>query len=260
MNYFAGIDIGASTTKAVIIDDSKEILGHAVNSSGADFKAAADTALGKARKNAGVEAPDSCPITATGYGRRNVLYADHTITEISCHARGSYHFFPRAHTLIDIGGQDSKVIRIDGRGRRISFKMNRKCAAGTGAFLEDIANRLEIRLEELNGLAETASKNIQIGSYCTVFTATEILAKIGAGEVVPDIVRGIFSSVIKRALEMIPIEGDLVMSGGVVAYNPFLVRMFEEEIGRKIFIPPLPQQTGAFGAALYTLEAKQKEN
>jgi predicted CoA-substrate-specific enzyme activase len=162
--------------------------------------------------------------------------------------------------LIDIGGQDSKVIRIDGRGRRIGFKMNRKCAAGTGAFLEDIANRLEIRLEELNGLAETASKNIQIGSYCTVFTATEILAKIGAGEVVPDIVRGIFSSVIKRALEMIPIEGDLVMSGGVVAYNPFLVRMFEEEIGRKIFVPPLPQQTGAFGAALYTLEEKQKEN
>lgn len=259
MNYYAGIDIGASTTKAVIIDDNKEILGHAMHNSGADFKAAADKALGEAQEGADMEAADRCQVTATGYGRRNVPYADTTLTEISCHARGSYHFYPQAHTLIDIGGQDCKVIKIGVRGNRINFKMNRKCAAGTGAFLEDIANRLEIRLEDLNGLAEKASKNIQIGAYCTVFTATEILAKIRTGEVVPDIVKGIFSSVIKRALEMIPIEGDLVMSGGVVAHNPFLVQMFEEKIGRKIFIPPLPQMTGAFGAALSSLEDKQKE-
>ncbi|TEU04247.1 MAG: ATPase [Candidatus Aminicenantes bacterium] len=256
MNHFAGIDVGASTTKAVIIDKNKEILGHSVMYSGADFKAAAEKTYEEAGKQAQKKAQDEYFIVSTGYGRRNVAFADDSMTEISCHAKGSFFYFPQAHTLIDIGGQDSKVIRINNEGRRTGFKMNRKCAAGTGAFLEEMANRLKIKMSKLNELAEKSEKNVEIGSYCTVFSATEILTKIREGVAVSDLVKGIFHSVIKRAFEMDPLEGEIVMSGGVVAHNPFLISMFEEKLGRKVFVPSLPQLTGAFGAALYALEKK----
>jgi predicted CoA-substrate-specific enzyme activase len=257
MSYFVGVDVGASTTKAVILDGQKQVLGYAVRHSGADFKAAADQVFEDSRKRAKERMTDRHAVVATGYGRRNVAYAHRTKTEISCHAKGSYFHFPHAHTLIDIGGQDSKIIRVDDSGKRTGFKMNRKCAAGTGAFLEEIANRLRIKIDELNGLAERSKRNIEIGSYCTVFTATEILTKIREGVEVSDLVRGIFGSVIKRALEMDPLEGNIVMTGGVVAHNPFLVTMFEEKIEREIFVPPLPQLTGALGAALYASEIKE---
>jgi predicted CoA-substrate-specific enzyme activase len=254
--YFVGIDVGASTTKSVIIDEKREILGYAINNSGADFEAAAERVFKKSQEKAKKRVADKSYVIATGYGRRNVKFANQIKTEISCHAKGSFFYFSQAHTLIDIGGQDSKIIRIDDSGKRRSFKMNRKCAAGTGAFLEEIANRLKIKMEKLNELAARSEKDIQIGAYCTVFTATEILTKIREGVKVPDLVRGIFGSVIKRALEMDPLEGNIVMTGGVVAYNPFLVSMFEKKLKRKIYVPPLPQITGAFGAALYALEAK----
>jgi len=258
--YFIGIDVGASTTKSVIIDEDKEIISYSVNNSGADFKAAAEQAFGKSLEKAKGKVSNKSIVVATGYGRKNVLFANITKTEISCHAKGSFYYFPHAHTLIDIGGQDSKIIKVNDSGKRTGFKMNRKCAAGTGAFLEEIANRLQIKISKLNGLAEKSEKNIQIGSYCTVFTATEILTKIREGVQVNDLVKGIFGSVIKRALEMDPLEGDIVMSGGVVAYNPFLVKMFEKKLDRKIFVPPLPQITGAFGAALFALETKGGRN
>jgi predicted CoA-substrate-specific enzyme activase len=256
MDFFAGIDIGASTTKAIIINEKRDVLGHSVNDSGADFEAAAGQAFRTARENARYQETDEYIAVATGYGRRNVPYADDTRTEISCHAAGSFHYFPHAHTLIDIGGQDSKTIKIDDAGKRTSFKMNRKCAAGTGAFLEEIANRLKIELSRLDGLAEKAENSIQIGSYCTVFTGTEILAKIREGIEVADIIKGIFNSVIKRVFEMDSMNGNIVMSGGVVAHNPYLVKMFEERLGKKVSVPPLPQLTGAFGAALHSLEIR----
>ena len=255
MDYFIGIDVGASTTKAVIIDEKKNVLSYSVTDSGADFEAAAEKVFHDCQEKANVDLSTSpCPIVSTGYGRRNVHFASTPKTEISCHAMGSYYHFPHSHTLIDIGGQDSKIIKIDDSGKRVSFKMNRKCAAGTGAFLEEIANRLKIPIGDLNGLAEKASTEVQLGSFCTVFTATEILAKIRAGVKIEDLIRGIFGAVIKRALEMDPLEGNIVMSGGVVAYNPFLKEMFSARLGREIHVPPLPQLTGAFGAALYALE------
>lgn len=256
MNYFAGIDVGASTTKAVIIDRNRKVLGHAVANSGADFNAAAAQTFHESQNKTSKKIQPRCVVVATGYGRRNVPFVHRIKTEISCHAKGSFFYFPRAHTLIDIGGQDSKIIKIDDSGKRVGFKMNRKCAAGTGAFLEEIARRLQVKMDRLNQLAEKAEKNVQIGSYCTVFTATEILTKIREGTAVKDIIKGIFGSVIKRAMEMDPLEGNIVMSGGVVAYNPYLVKMLEERLNRKVFVPPLPQLTGAFGAALYALEAK----
>jgi predicted CoA-substrate-specific enzyme activase len=256
MEYFVGIDVGASTTKAIILNNKSKIVGHSVIHSGADFRAASEGAFRKASVGLKKEIVDNKMVISTGYGRRNVPFADSTKTEISCHAKGSYHYFPRAHTLIDIGGQDSKIVKISDSGKRTGFKMNRKCAAGTGAFLEEIANRLKIRIERLDGLAKKAKKNVTIGSYCTVFTATEILTKIRQNIRVEDIVKGIFDSVIKRALEMDPLEGNIVMSGGVVAHNPYFVKMFEQKLGKDIFIPPLPQLTGALGAALYAMETK----
>jgi predicted CoA-substrate-specific enzyme activase len=257
MRYFIGIDVGASTTKAVIIGRKKRILGHYVVASGADFQNAAKKAFKKATAGIEEDVLDEGKAIGTGYGRRNVPFVQATKTEISCHAKGSYFYFPRAHTLIDIGGQDSKIIRIDDQGRRTGFKMNRKCAAGTGAFLEEIANRLKIKIERLDGLAQKATKEVSIGSYCTVFTATEILTKIRQNVMVEDIVKGIFDSVIKRALEMDPLEGNIVMSGGVVAHNPYLVKMFEQKLGKEVYVPPLPQLTGALGAALYAWEANK---
>lgn len=256
MNYFVGIDVGASTTKAIILDEHTNVLGHSVLSSGADFQRAAQEALEESQERAEKKVVGDCQIVATGYGRRNVPFAQIAKTEISCHAKGSFFHYPHAHTLIDIGGQDSKIIRLDHSGRRTGFKMNRKCAAGTGAFLEEIANRLRIKMEKLNGLAEQSEKDIPIGSYCTVFTATEILTKIREGVEVKDIIKGIFGSVVKRAIEMDPLEGDIAMTGGVVAHNPFLVKMFEDQLKKKIFVPPLSQITGAFGAALFALEAR----
>ncbi|MCK4557750.1 MAG: ATPase [Candidatus Aminicenantes bacterium] len=256
MNHFAGIDVGASTTKAVIIDKNKEILGYSVVNSGADFEAATEKSFAEAKSQMKKNAQNECFVVSTGYGRRNVAFASDTKTEISCHAKGSFVYFPKAHTLIDIGGQDSKIIKVNDSGKRTGFKMNRKCAAGTGAFLEEMANRLKIKIDKLNEMAEKSEKDIQIGSYCTVFSATEILTKIREGVEVNDLIKGVFHSVIKRALEMDPLEGEIVMSGGVVAHNPFLVSMFEEKLGRKVFVPPLPQLTGAFGAALYALEKK----
>jgi predicted CoA-substrate-specific enzyme activase len=259
-SYFIGIDVGASTTKAVVIDQNKDILGHAIVDSGADFEAAAEAVYKQSQIHIQSKPPDECFIISTGYGRKNIPFAHTTKTEISCHAKGSYFHFPSAHTLIDIGGQDSKIIKINSAGKRTSFKMNRKCAAGTGAFLEEIANRLKLRIEDLNGLAEKAENDIQLGSYCTVFTATEILAKIRENVAIQDIVKGIFNSVIKRAFEMDLLEGDIVMSGGVAAHNPYFIRMFEEKLDKQIFVPPLPQLTGALGAALYALEQKGGQN
>jgi predicted CoA-substrate-specific enzyme activase len=260
MNIFAGIDVGASATKAILIDADKTVLGYSVNDSGASFEMAAEQAFARALANAGLALTEDTLVVSTGYGRRNVPFSNGTKTEISCHAKGSFYYFPRAYTLVDIGGQDSKVIKVDVAGKRINFKMNRKCAAGTGAFIDELANRLKIPIENLNELAEKADSEVQLGSYCTVFTATELLTRIREGVQIESLVKGVFGAVIKRAMEMDPLEGDIVMSGGVVAHNPYLVEMFSEKLGRAIAVPPLPQLTGAFGAALYALEEEGGHN
>jgi predicted CoA-substrate-specific enzyme activase len=251
---FAGLDLGAAMTKAVILDGRPEILGCSAVPSGTDFRVAARNAMAKAKAAARLSAPRFDRMVATGYGRANAAEADATRTEIGCHAKGSYHHFPRAHVLVDIGGQDSKVIKVDAAGRRIDFRMNRKCAAGTGAFLEDIARRLRISTKRFDGLARASRRDVEIGSYCTVFTATEILTKIRMSVAPQDIVKGLYRSVVKRILEMDTLDGPVVMCGGVVAHHPFLVTLVEAEIGRDVFVPPLPQFTGALGAALIARE------
>ena len=252
---FAGVDVGTTATKAVVINANKKILGSFVRRSGTDLASAAGAALEEAVKQAGLSPEAIRHVTATGYGRHNVPFAHDTVTEIGCHARGCYHYFPEAITIVDIGGQDNKIIKLDAQGRRIGFKMNRKCAAGTGAFLEEIAHKLDIPLGDLNGLAHAASQTAQIGSYCTVFTATEVLDRIRVGERVDDIVRGLFDSVAKRIVEMDTLTNRVIMTGGVVAFNDIVAELLSARAGVVVEIAPHPQEMGAFGAALFALES-----
>lgn len=255
MPFFAGIDIGASSAKLVIIDERRCVIGRALRRSGVNYAETAQLALDEAARQAGITAADLARCFSTGYGRDNVPFAYDRRTEIACHGKAAYHAFPQALTVLDIGAQDCKVIHLDALGRRTSFKMNRKCAAGTGAFLEEIAHRLDLRPSDLNALAERSTHEATLNSFCTVFAATEILERIRAGIKVEDIIKGAFRSVVKRLMEMDTISGALTLTGGVVAHNPALVRLIEEAFGRKALIPPDPQFCGAFGAALFAAES-----
>ncbi|MBI4834573.1 MAG: ATPase [Planctomycetes bacterium] len=252
--FIVGIDIGASATKAVIIDPAKKIIASHIHKTGIDLTEASQTAYHELLHTSRLKPSDISLIAATGFGRNNVTYADRTITEITCHAVGAYHYFPRAITVIDIGGQDNKIIKVDEKGLVTNFKMNRKCAAGTGAFIEEIAFKIDVTVSELNEIARESTKDVEIGSFCTVFTATEILAKIRAGEKKEDIIRGVFLAVAKRVIEMDTLEGEIVLTGGVVAYNDIMISIFSTMLNKPVLVPPEPQLTGALGAALIGLK------
>ena len=251
MSIYAGIDVGSCNTKAVVINKKGEIIGFHVCRSGIDYRMAAKEALKKA---IGGIIINGIKIVSTGYGRHNVDFASDTKTEIACHAKGGFTYLPKELTIIDIGGQDNKIIKIDNKGRRIDFKLNRKCAAGTGAFIEEIAHRMNIPLDMLDSMARRAKKKFKIGSYCTVFASTEILSHIRAGVSVEELVRGVFESVIDRIMEMAPIEGTVLICGGVVEYFPVIAELLKERINGEVIVPPRPQLTGAYGAALFARE------
>lgn len=251
---YVGVDVGASRTKVAVLDLSKRLIGYSIRKSGTDFSKTAAECLGISLEMAGCTEADMVGTVSTGYGRMNVLFARETKSEIGCHAKGSYLYFPMAITIIDIGGQDNKVIKLDENGRRTGFKMNRKCAAGTGAFLEEMAFRLDIPLDEMSVLASRSTNMVKLGSFCTVFSATEVLEHIRNGKKVEDIVKGVFFSMIQRVLEMDSLTENVVMTGGVVENNPYMVTMAEELIGRKILVSEHPQLAGAIGAALYAMD------
>jgi len=250
---YVGADVGSSRTKVAVLDAEKHLLGYAIKKSGTDFTATAQECLENSLKMAGVDQKDMVKAVSTGYGRKNVAFANDTKTEIGCHGSGCFLYFPKSITVIDIGGQDNKVIKLDEKGRRTSFKMNRKCAAGIGAFLEEMSARLDIPLEEMDGLAAQSKDMVKLGSFCTVFSATEVLENIRHGKKIEDIVKGVFFSVIRRVIEMDSMTETVVMTGGVVAHNPYLVIMAEDMVGRQVLVPEHPQLTGAIGAALYAM-------
>ena len=251
--YFLGIDIGSWSTKAVLVDGLKRVVGKCLHRSGVELRKVAEQCRDEALRQAGATIKDLKRTVATGFGR-DAIGADGLRTEISCHARGAFHYFPKEITVIDIGGQDNKVIRVSPKGKHLSFKMNRKCAAGTGAFLEEVALKMDIPLKDFTELSRKSTKKLPIGAFCTVFTSTEVLSLIRKGEKKEDIVRGLLASVAARVMEMEPISGTVVLTGGVIAYNPGLKDVFEQDFGLKVEIPPDPQFCGALGAALYALE------
>ena len=251
-----GIDIGSLSTNAVLVNDQAAIVASEIILTGASSKKAVDLVLQKILDSAGINRDDIGTITATGYGRIRVPFANETVTEITCHAKGANYYFPQARTLIDIGGQDSKAIKIDENGNVLDFVMNDKCAAGTGRFLEVMARTLEIDLDDMGEISLKGTKEINISSLCTVFAESEVVSLIGAASKVEDICKSLHSSIAKRIVAQVKrvgIENDIIMSGGV-AKNIGVVTELEKKLGSKIKISHEPQIVGALGASLIGLE------
>jgi (R)-2-hydroxyacyl-CoA dehydratese activating ATPase len=247
--YFAGIDIGSTMTKVAITDDV--VIATVMGPTGPEHRRMAHRVMQEALDKAGLAFADLSLVVATGYGRINVPFADRQITEISCHARGISHLLPAARTVIDIGGQDSKAIRLAG-GRAVDFVMNDRCAAGTGRFLEVTAESLGVKLGDLGPLSLEAKGKVEIGSTCAVFAVQEVVSSLSTGASVPDIIAGLHESIAARILGMahrLKIEREVAITGGG-AKDSGLVRALEAKLGFKVLLPPEPLLTGALGAAI----------
>lgn len=261
---FAGVDAGSSATKCVVLrfePGGETVVGHAVTPSGFDYADASARALREALAAADASEEQIASAVATGYGRVSVRFPDgvprRSITEITCHARGAREWYPTVRYVIDIGGQDTKVIRLCDRGRMADYRMNAKCAAGTGTFLESIAIRLGLPLAEVDALAMRSTTRLTLNSYCTVFTSTEVLERIKAGDAKEDIAMGMFRAIASRVIEMLAAggrDGPVAATGGVVTYCRAMRRALEEALEVPVHRPPLPQHAGAYGAALLAAE------
>ncbi|MBU0492508.1 MAG: 2-hydroxyglutaryl-CoA dehydratase [Chloroflexi bacterium] len=252
----AGVDVGSLTAKALILDDSRRVLGQRVLGTGARAADAAQAALDGALADAGLTPAELGYILATGYGRARVPLAHDQVTEITCHARGIAHLLPDTRTLLDVGGQDSKAIRLGPNGRVADFAMNDKCAAGTGRFLEVMARALEIDVADLGALAAQARDPARISSTCTVFAESEVVGLVGAGRHPADIAAGLHAAIAERLmglLHQVGVTPPVAMSGGV-ALNAGVVRAMEAQLGMVVVVPPGPQVVGALGAALIALD------
>ncbi len=249
----AGIDIGSTGTKAVLFDG--EVRGAAMVPTGWDPKSAGLAAFHQALAAAGLAEGAVQQIVGTGYGRVSLPIFDRKVTEITCHARGAYHLFPDTRTVVDIGGQDSKVIALDGEGRVADFIMNDKCAAGTGRFLQVMAGVLDVSLDELGAIAVGADP-VQISSMCTVFAESEIIGMLARGVAKGRIAAGIFDSIARRIQGLagrVALSDQVTFSGGV-ALNAEICRAIGAGLGVSLSVPAAPQFVGALGAALLGYE------
>ncbi len=249
--YFAGIDIGSTMIKVVIIDDVEEVVSQIINHTGAEHRRMANRVMEEALKLADLSFDQISYVIATGYGRINVPFADRQVTELTCHARGVFKFLPSVRLAIDIGGQDSKALKIKD-GKLVEFMMSDRCAAGTGRFLEVLAPTLGLRADELGSTDMRATKKIKINSTCTVFGQQEIVSRLSDGDAIEDIVAGLHDAIASRVASMarkLKVEPDVVFTGGV-AKNSGVARALEENLGCQIFIPAEPLLSGALGAAL----------
>ncbi len=247
---FAGIDSGSWNTKAVVIDDNARVLGTAVTRSGADLSAAAEHVYRTVLERAGCTRDEVAAVWSTGFGRQCVTFANGSRTELDCHGRGAAHYVAGPLVVIDIGGQDAKVIRLDASGQRLSHRMNRKCAAGTGSFLDEIALRLGIPIERMDALANGSTEELDLSSFCTVFAGTELLTLIRGGKRPTDLAMAAYRSLTKRIVALDVLQGRVVATGGVIAHHPTMVKLLGRELHAEIVVPPHPQEMGAFGAAL----------
>ena len=248
----AGVDIGASTSKAMLLSGD-QMLSHSIIATGAESANSARLAMEEALNHANLSLRDIGYIVATGYGRVIVPFAQETVTELSCHARGANWLFPSARTILDMGGQDCKAIRCDETGRLQNFMMNDKCAAGTGRFLELMARVLGLSLEELGELSLEATAEVRINSTCAVFAKSEVTSLIREGKDKREVLAGLHSAISARVFNLlrgVGIEPDLVITGGI-GKNAGVVRKIEERVGLKALLPEEPQIVGALGAALF---------
>jgi (R)-2-hydroxyacyl-CoA dehydratese activating ATPase len=247
--YFAGVDIGSTMTKVVIVGG--DTVASLIGPTGPEHRKLANRVMEQALQRAGIPFGEVTYVVATGYGRINVPFADRQVTEITCHAKGLASLLPSARTIVDIGGQDSKGIRIE-NGKVVDFVMNDKCAAGTGRFLEVIAEALGVPLAQLGDLSLTSKAPSVIGSMCTVFAEQEVISQLANGESVVNLVAGIHQAIASRVFGLVSklkIKPDVAITGGG-AKNIGLVKALEIKFGVPVLVPPEPLITGALGAAL----------
>jgi predicted CoA-substrate-specific enzyme activase len=256
MTYAAGVDVGSTQTKAIVLDGAGRIAGRSLIDTGANVTRAAEDAFRLAAADAGMALGEVGYVIGTGYGRYKVRFGNEQITEISCHGRGAVRMFPRTRTVLDMGGQDSKAIRVGPTGEIIDFCMNDKCAAGTGRFLGAAAVALAIELEELGPTALLSTRPVRITTTCTVFAESEILSWLGKGRKVEDILWGVHQSIAARSiglLRRVGIDDEISFTGGV-ARNPAMVRALENGLGRRLNVSGDSHFMGALGAALFALD------
>ena len=250
--YSMGVDIGSTASKCLILKNGEEIVGKSIIASGTGTSGPG-RAVAEALGMAGLEMEDISCVTATGYGRNTFSGADYIVSELSAHAIGAHALFPGVRTVIDIGGQDAKAIRVNEQGKMENFIMNDKCAAGTGRFLDVMAKVLELDVSELEKRDAMAESTVRISSTCTVFAESEVISQLAQNVDINALVAGIHDSVAVRTASLarrLGVVEPVVMSGGV-ARNGGVVRALEKELGVCISVSPLNQLGGAFGAAIY---------
>lgn len=252
---FAGVDIGSTTSKCVLIDENENEQVFRLTYTEHDRNASGDKVMAMALEKIGAKAEDIACTVATGYGRKVYEVADENIPEIIAHALGTIHIDPEARTIIDIGGQDSKVIHMYEKGNVTHFEMNDKCAAGTGRFFEVLTHRLlGIELEELSDVIQTSTEPCTISSMCTIFAESEIIGLLSQKKKKEDVAAGTALSIVRRVLQMgrtgrVPFEEKVVFSGGA-ANNDGIAKLFSENLGMPVYALPKPQSAAALGAAL----------
>ena len=256
MAYAAGVDVGSTQTKAVIVDEHRAIVARALTMTGAHVIRAAEESYAEALRSADLEEEEVEYVVGTGYGRYKVTFGNTQVTEISCHGRGAVHMFPKTRTVLDMGGQDTKAIRVAPTGEILDFCMNDKCAAGTGRFLGAAASALDIGLDELGPTALRGEKPVKISTTCTVFAESEVLAWLGRGKKVEDILLGVHQSIAGRSAGLarrVGIESEVTFTGGV-AKNLAMIDTLTKALGIAVNVGDDSHYMGALGAALFALD------
>jgi predicted CoA-substrate-specific enzyme activase len=256
MAYAAGVDVGSTQTKAVIIDEAGRITARALTMTGANVVRAAEECYQRALAAGDLREEEVEYVVGTGYGRYKVTFGNTQVTEISCHGRGAVHMFPATRTVVDMGGQDTKAIRVSAAGEILDFCMNDKCAAGTGRFLGAAASALDIPLPELGATALRGERAVKISTTCTVFAESEILSWLGRGKKIEDILLGVHQSIAGRSaglLRRVGIEDEVTFTGGV-ACNVAMIEALQASLGRRVNVSDESHYMGALGAALFALD------
>ena len=256
MRFAAGVDVGSTQTKAVVMEAGVGIAARALVDTGANVTKAAEHAFHLACRDAGVKPHDVGFVVGTGYGRYRITFGNTQMTEISCHARGASYVFPSTRTVIDMGGQDAKAISIGEDGEVLDFVMNDKCAAGTGRFLANAADVMGITLDEVGSLSLEGTRPVKLTTVCTVFVESDILSYLSMGKAPPDILRGVHLAIAKRTISLarrVSLEPAITMTGGV-ARNIGMVKALEEVLETQLQVSSDAHFMGAIGAALFALE------
>jgi predicted CoA-substrate-specific enzyme activase len=256
MRFAAGVDVGSTQTKAVVMEEDRGIVGRALVDTGANVMRAAENAFHVACREAAIDPRDVGFVVGTGYGRYKITFGNAQMTEISCHARGASYVFPSTRTVIDMGGQDAKAISIGADGQVLDFVMNDKCAAGTGRFLSNAADVMGITLDEVGPISLEGTRPVKLTTVCTVFVESDILSYLSMGKKPPDILRGVHLAIAKRTISLarrVSLEPEITMTGGV-ARNLGMVKALEEVLETRLQVSPDAHFMGAIGAALFALE------